>query len=354
METSSNTFRLSRPFTLLAIAVLALLGCGLFFFTPAPQSRDPIDVTWVIAHEPVSLFDEASKVLAEEFEKNADRPIRVKVLGPNDIGGKDNGVLSKAEVFEEIDSGRAQLSTLSVGALAQNYPEIRIINLPFLFEDYAQAEKVFDGDVGRKLLDGVTATMNVHALAFTFSGGFMVIESNKKTMGSADSLEGLRIATINGPVSQKTLKAFGAEAEPINAFNGAAAVGAMLDGYDGIELPYTRIITEIGQKPKYVYETNHSLFATIIVASDAFYDSLSPRNKRALEKAIAVAAKVEREDSITYGYAHRADLLDSGTIITPITPSDAAILKERVKPVYEEYGKESGGSELLNMVRSLQ
>ena len=349
MDTSTSSSYRRYVIALLALAALAAAGWAISLVPGQP--KEPLQVTWVIAHEPVSLFDRASVIFAEEFQKRSGRPMRLTVLGPKDVSGTTAGILSKDVVFGELDSDRAQLASVSVGALAKNDPKIAVINLPFLFADYESAEKVFDGDIGKTLLDGVSNASSVRGLAFTFSGGFMVVESDTTSLKSAMDLQGKRVATINGQMSQKVLRSFGAVPEAVDGTEGAVAIGARLDSYDGMELPYTRIPVEAGQKPKYIYETNHSLFTTIIVAGDAFYDSLRARERVALDEAIARAAKAEREDSIAYGLSHRAELAASGTDIQPISASDADALKSLANHIYDEYGKEHG-FDILNAIRS--
>ena len=61
------------------------------------------------------------------------------------------------------------------------------LDMPFIFEDHEHATRVLEGEVGEFLLDKITEKSNVRGMAFTYSGGFRNVLSNKKV----NSLKGL-------------------------------------------------------------------------------------------------------------------------------------------------------------------
>ena len=335
------------------LAVLGLSAWSVNHDHGAANTSQPIEIKWLIAHEPVSLFDRAVQDFATEFNTNGDGTVHITVLGPSDEGST-NGHLGTATVLKALDVGDVHMATVVVGALASStVPELQVMNLPYLFKDYSSAERVFDSAPGAQMLSYIDAHTNEKGLAFTFSGGFMVIESNTKRMTTADDLAGLRIGSIDGPIAEASLNAFGAHAVSIDAHNGQKAIAESLDQYDGMETPYTRIFPETGQHPKYVAETLHGLFTTAIVVNKTFYDSLSAKNQVALQKAAQIAAQDERADSIALAQKHKDELVASGTRVTAFSSSSVAQLREDAQPLYDRYGAVFG-TDLLHSIEALQ
>jgi len=337
-----------------SVVAVVIIAAALILYvkTAHAQKASPIQVTWLISHEPITLFDRAEVDFANEFNKDGDGTIQISVKGPKDYGST-TGHLPPDTVLNALSSNQAQLATVVVGGLEESIPELRVMNLPYLFKDYASAEKVFNGPIGTQLLNIIDKNTNAKALAFTYSGGFVVIDSDTTKISDASQLSGLRIGTIDGPTAIDALDAYGAKGESMDASKGAKVNGDMLDQYDAEEIPYTRIFPEIGQKPKYVLESYNGVFTTAILVSDAFYNSLSPQNKNALQKAANIAAEDERQDSIALAQQHRQQLIDSGTVITTLSTSSVDQLKTAAQAVYQAYEKQFG-STLVNAIESAQ
>jgi TRAP-type C4-dicarboxylate transport system substrate-binding protein len=327
-----------------------LIAVGAFFHAPSAKA-DPIQVNWLIAHEPVDLFDGAAQAFETEFNTDGDGAVQIHILGPKDFGSA-NGHLSYDVVSNALDTGKVQLATVVVGPMASTTPELGILSLPFLFKDYASAGVVLDGPVASQLLKSIDTTTNNRGLAFTFSGGLMVIESNTKQIHAVADFKGLKIGTVNGSISEQTLRAFGAIAVPLDARDGVQSTHEALQYLDGIETPYTRIATssrQPGVVPTYINETDHSFFLTVILASDSFYDSLSPQNQIALRKAAQAAALIERRDSIALAAQKRQTLKDQGKTIVTMSSQTTDQMKVLAKSVYTTF-ENTFGNDLVDKI----
>lgn len=332
------------------LIALALVGWSTLALAEAPQ--EPLEIKWLIAHEPVFLFDRAVEQFTEEFNKHSDREVHVTILAPKDYGSP-NGHLTLQKVEEALRKGDVQMATIVLGGMSKQAPVLQVMNLPYLFDSHESADRVFDGPVGKDILGLIDDSFDMHALAFTFSGGFNVFVSNNNEFKTAADIQGKRIGTVNGPMAGKVMTAFGAVPEVLDHNRNALEHGATLDSYDAMEIPYTRILTRYGQFPKYVFETKHNLFTTTIVASDAFWGGLSDADKTALQKAASVAAVAERADSIALGVKTKKELLEKDTVILPAPPETTAAFKEAAKSVYEAFEAEFG-RELIQRIRDAQ
>lgn len=341
-----------RTKLLLAVAVVlgAFVVTGMYNRpgTEVSAQAEPQHLRWLLSHQPTSVFDRAAAVFAEVLEKESNGSLTIDVVTPGEVGvGK--GDIPNTDVFRYLEDGTVELATTYTVGLGNEVPAFWSLTLPFLFESYAQAGTVLDGSAGQSILDTASGQTSARALAFTMSGGFRIIASKNTKITSLSDVKGKRIATSGGPVAEATLTALGAVPVPTNLEDGAPAID--VDSIDGIETTYSRLSSVIGsqtQYVKYVNETNHSLFLTTILVNGAFYESLSPQNRVALQKAARAAAAVEREDSVTLGEKTKGELAASGSVI--VIPADTAAFHEAVQSVYEKFTP-LFGAELIAALR---
>lgn len=147
-------------------------------------------IRWVIAHEPLALFLRA----AEDFqtylnEAQSVEKIEVEVMTLAEYSTRYNdGVeVTKHDLLDLMESGQIEMSQMYTTWLAENYNhDMLALELPFLFENHEHATRVLEGEVGEYLLDKTTENSNVRGMAFTYSGGFRNVLSNKKVNSLKD------------------------------------------------------------------------------------------------------------------------------------------------------------------------
>lgn len=317
------------------IAGIVLLG-GMVWLGNSVFTTPKLHVRWVIAHEPVALFEGPAKVFEEEFNKNSDgTKMNITVLGPDDL---DNPA-SSMEAWRLLNEKQIEFATVPVSALQVRYPPLSVTMLPRIFKNFSAAEGVLDGPVGQRLLDGLAASTTNRGLAFTLSGGFEVIQTLGVKINSMDDFAHTRIATLKGALGGKVLGSFGADPVVMEPEEGRVGLEkAVKDrSVDGGETTYTRLSVDEVLPPTVINETNHALFLTVLLVSNDFYASLSPQNQRALEIAARAAAKIERADSITLGEKTKADLAAKGVLINTMTPGISADFTLRAQRTYSNY-----------------
>jgi TRAP-type C4-dicarboxylate transport system substrate-binding protein len=318
------------------VVLAAIFGARYLSPARTVSVSHPIQVRWLIAHRPSSVFEDAVKVFADELSKATNGKMQLQVVMPQDIG-LTSGDVPNAKVFQMLDNGDVELATTYTVPLGNQDNNVWALSLPFLFPNYDAATNALDGATAQQILNTVGDKTSAHALAFTMSGGFRIIASKNMTIKSVADLKGKRIATSGGPVAEATLKALGAVPVAMDLESGAQQD---LKNIDGIETTYSRLSEVVGSNTtyvKYINETYHSLFLTAILASNGFYGSLSPEQQTALTNAARAAAQVERRDSITLGENTRAELQAQKSQITTLTPSARGEFVKSVASVYDTF-----------------
>jgi TRAP-type C4-dicarboxylate transport system substrate-binding protein len=324
------------------VAIAFAAGIALYASASARSPGETRHVRWLLSHQPTDVFARSAEVFRAELAQRTGGRLMLDVVTPEDIGYGTAGDVPNAKVLEELRDGSVELATTYTAALGSSDPALWSINLPFLFSDYAGAAAALDGARGRALLETVASSTDMHALAFTMSGGFRILAS-KAPLAALSDLKGKRIATSAGPVAEATLRALGAIPVPTDLEN----AGAVLDPatIDAVETTYSRLSQVAPGKSAYtahIAETYHSLFLTVILASDSFYGSLSPADRSALQEAALAAARVEREDSIALGEAAKRALASNGTDIVVLSADDREAARQATLPVYDAYAREYG------------
>ena len=335
MTTHRNAMYVGVSILIAAAVVFGLIRA--FPRDAAAATQKQIHVRWLLSHQPTDVFTNATRVFSQTLEKESGGAMTLEVVTPQEVGVQAGDVPSK-KVFELLDSGAVQLATDYTVALGQQDHDLWALNLPYLFNAYGELPGVLDGTAGQGLLAGLAQKTTARGLAFTMSGGLRIIVSKDKAISSPADLKGLRIGTSGGPVAEETLKALGAIPVPLDLESGNAALDPKT--LDGIETTYSRLSEVIGKQTeytKYVSETDHSMFLTAILASNAFYDSLSSQNQTALRDAALAAAQVERHDSIALADRTHAQLAAQGSIVTTLSDAQKNAFKKATAPVYAHF-----------------
>lgn len=316
--------------------IVVVLGCAIAIQTTAAVTPKPTvrEVRWLLSHQPTDVFKNAVQVFAEELSKKTDGRLTLSVIEPRDIGVL-NGDVPHATVLEVLSNGHAEIATDYTVALGFDDPNMWKLNLPFLFSGYEDALQKLDSPAAAQIL---AQTKGVRGLALTMSGGLRLIASKSGPIASLSDFKGKRILTAGGPIAEATLKAFGATPVPSDLAHAEAALDTST--IDGVEITYSRLGEVIGGSSaytKYIGETNHSMFLTAILASNAFYDSLSLEDQAALRSAATKAAQIERQDSIELGNTVRDQLKKEGSVILKPTAKERNELEAASRTVYSQF-----------------
>ena len=111
-------------------------------------------------------------------------------------------------------SGAIQMSDASDGNYAMVYPDIQVLNIPYLFATEQNAWKVLDGPFGQELAADLRIRTGIRVLGWWESGGFKHFSSNRALRSPA----GLKMRVL-GPLAIPLIEALKASAVPIEFGN---------------------------------------------------------------------------------------------------------------------------------------
>lgn len=296
-------------------------------------------IRWVIAHEPLSLFVRAAK----DFEKEVnllqtEHKLDIEIMTLSEYSQRYNNgvVVTKHDLLELMEAGKIEMSQMYTTWLAEHYStDMHVLDMPFLFKDHDHASRVLEGEVGEYLLNSVSQNSNVKGLAFTYSGGFRCLVSNKQIRTLAD-FENTPIRSNKNPMAMETFRAVGAQpvAIELEEINEASQQGLVVGG----ETAFPRIYPLDQQKyHEAVIDSQHSLFLTSMIITTKFWDSLSQELQQVIKTAAIRAGRSERVESIRDGEQAKLNLAKEGKEIISLSAEDQAEFRRRTLSVYDKF-----------------
>ena len=241
------------------------------------------------------------------------------------------------------------MASPSTGAMGAVVPEATVLDLPYIFDDYAHVYRTLDGpfaDKLYKLFDG----KGFHPLGY-WEIGFRNLTNNVRPVHTPDDVKGLKIRTLPSEIHQKAWSLVGAQPQAIDftELYNALQTGVV----DAQENPYNIILLgKLYEVQKYLSVTRHIYGAAPTSVSDITWKKLPPDLQADLKQAVLLSAKVEREAASGNEAAQLEQLKGFGMIVDE--NPDRAAFQKAMKPAWDLYLKRFGatGQELVNDIRS--
>ena len=244
---------------------------------------------------------------------------------------------AERESIEGVQLGTLDLTLTSTGPLPNFVPEVAILDIPFLFRDYAHARAVLDGPIGQELL-GKFPPKGMVGLAWA-ENGFRHMTNSKRPVNLPEDLKGLKMRTMENPIHIEAYKQFGILPTPM-AFT--EVFTALQQGtVDGQENPLSVITAaKLDQVQKYLSLTGHVYSPAVLLMNKAQWDKLSDADREAFLDAAKEAVRANRARVDDDERRAVADLRAKGMTVTENL--DKAKFQAALVPAYADFAKRFG------------
>jgi tripartite ATP-independent transporter DctP family solute receptor len=261
------------------------------------------------------------------------------VVHPNsELAGLRDGV-------EGTRLGTIDLTAADSGTLGNWIPAMGVFSLPFMFRDFAHANKVMDGPVGAWKARELREKMGLVLLGQA-STGFRVILTTKVPVNNAESLKGVKLRVPEIPVYVATFRALQANPTPIPW--GDVYTALQTGVVEGVEAPPIALYTiKLQEVTKYASLTNHIMQDYNLVMNAKKFDALPPATQEIFRKAGSDAAawlRSQREDNDREYWTKLAETLKVNA------HPDMTSFREKVKPVWEDFIKQTGTADVVQQI----
>jgi tripartite ATP-independent transporter DctP family solute receptor len=312
---------------LMSAALLALAGAAWLPMAPAAaQTTMKINISVAQnSHQGVAI-----DTFAREVEKRTGGRYKVQTFYSGSLGGERESV-------EAVQLGTQELTFTSTGPVPNFVPEVAILDIPFLFRDYAHARATLDGPIGQDLL-AKFQSKGIVALAWG-ENGFRHMTNSKRAVNAPDDVKGLKMRTMENPIHIQAYKAFGIIPTPM-AF--PEVFTALQQGtVDGQENPLSVITTsKFDQVQKHLSLTGHVYSPALFLMNKAAWDKLSAADKQAFAEAAKEAVKANRARVDDDEKKAVADLRGKGMSV--VENVDKGKFQATLGPTYADFAKRFG------------
>jgi tripartite ATP-independent transporter DctP family solute receptor len=283
----------------------------------------------------------ASKMFAEAVEKRTNGQVKIVIYPNNALG-------SPPEVLEQNILGAVDMSLPTQGQLGKYSKKFNCVMLPFVFENYAQADRVLDGPFIKWAVPDLDKT----GLVFlsNWEWGFRNLTNSKHPVNKPDDVKGLKIRTPPELPTQAAMEALGAVVATIN-FNELQM--ALKQGVvDGQENPIAVIYSNhIYETQKYLAMTGHNYNTMVHVISKKVWDKLTPEQQKIIKEESTKAGNWMRK-SVRDAEADQIEQLKKFGM--EVTYPDKAQFKKLMKPAYDRMNAIAGEENISAFVKMVE
>ena len=269
--------------------------------------------------------------MRDVFKKNLEARSggRIKVeLYPNGQLGGDR------ECIESVQMGTLEIAMPASSVVAGFDPRFQVLDLPFLFRDKKTAFAALDGDLGKKLNDGLLSKGFVN-LGFN-ENGFRHVSNNRGPVTKPEDMKGLKLRTMENPLHVAFFKLLGANPTPINS--GELYTALQQKTVDAQENPIPLIYTtKFYEVQKYLTLSGHVYAATALLMNDKFFSSLPKDLQKVVQEGAERYRTEQRKMSAQQDKEMLAKLKASGMQINELTPAEKQAFVKATAPVYGEF-----------------
>jgi C4-dicarboxylate-binding protein DctP len=272
-----------------------IAGVAAAFAVGAAFAQQPI----VIKFSHVTSTDSPKGMAGEYFKKIMEERSKGKVkveLYPNSTLYKDK------EEIEALQMGAVQMLAPAPGKFGpMGVREFEVLDLPFLFDNVAEAHKVTDGPIGQGMLKKLEAK-GITGMAF-WNNGFKEMTANKP-LRKPEDFRGLKMRIQSSKVLDAQMRSVGANPQMM-AFS-ELYQGLQTGVVDGQENPTSNIYTQkMHEVQKYLTMSDHGYHGYVVIMNKRFVDGLPADVKTTLNGALKDTtayfdgiAKKENDDAL--------------------------------------------------------
>jgi len=259
-----------------------------------------------------------------------------------------NGTLGNStSMVEGVQQGTVDFAVTGNAYYSGLVPEIQVFELPYLFQDRAEAEKVLDSEVADELLAKFEAK-GMKGMAF-WSIGFRSLTNNIRPVKSPADTKGLKLRTLPAPVQIKLWSLLGAISTPIDS---SEVYTSLQQGtVDGQENLLTDIyFNKYYEVQKYMTMTKHTFTPFMLSMSLSTWKKLSADQQTAVLKAVDDATAATNKAAAALEDEILAELMGSMQVETN---PDIAAFKEQSKGSYSVFTEQYGAAYLDKVFKVL-
>lgn len=297
------------------------------YFTSSHDDK-PEYVLWYAENQasdfPTSL---GAKRFAELVRERTNGRIEILVQTEGQLG-------EEVDVVSQMQFGGVDFARISLSQISDKYPELNVLQMPYLYRDSDHMWRVLDGETGESFKNGMSA-YGLVGLSW-YDAGARSFYFRKRPDDWRNAISGMRIRVQGSRLMVDMVESLGATGVPMS----------YSEVYSGLE----RGIIDAAENNIPSYESSehnrvagcfvmdeHTRVPEIQLCSAVTWNKLQPEDQEIIRRCAEESARYEREVWKTREAESKRKLISGGTEIITVSAEEKAELKASMQSVYEKY-----------------
>lgn len=309
-------------------------------------------ITWLLGHKNLDYFEEAAVSFKKTVEQASHGDIAVDIkLQVDDNPSKT--FKEAPEIAAKVAKGEAEMGHSFVDTMGALDPRLLAFNAPYLFRGYRHMEGLFEGPVGKEMLDGLRA-QNIVGLSFTYSGGASGVATIDRELRAPEDLKGLKVGVFGSEVDSAWLKSLGAI--PVSIEHRLDAIGPMAHSgeLDAVVVTWRNFEREALNTEFHRFNMPESTYlVSVTYINQKFFDSLPEKYRTLLVDASREAGRIERARTMALNEDSKRGMLTKGVRAVYLSQDHLSRFSEALRPAYASSIEPLIGKDLIDRIRRI-
>jgi len=283
----------------------------------------------------------AMMILGEKLEKKSGGKLKVIIYPSAQLGGE-------RECLELLQIGSLDITKVSAAVVENFIPEYKVFGIPYLFRDRAHTFSMFDGDIGKSLLQK-GEKFRLRGLTF-YDAGSRSFYMKDGAINTPDDLINKKIRVQKSNMAVAMVQDLGGSPTPISF--GELYTALQQGVVDGAEnnLPsfYTSKHYEVC---KYLSIDEHSVVPDVLLIGLDTWERLNEQERQWLNEAIAESTVVQRE---LWAASEKESLVEVKKAGVTVTYPEKGPFREKTKNIRKLFEDDPEMTKLINAIIDLK
>lgn len=260
-------------------------------------------------------------------EEKSDGQIQVE-LYPNGMLYNDTDELAA------LKRNDVQMIAPTYSKISSELPIWSVLDLPFLFHDETEVERVLSSAVGQQLLNAAE-NRNIHGLAF-WQNGFKQMIAKDAPIQTVEDFQQKRMRTMNSTMLKRQAQLLGAEAQAASFDE----VNLLIDQQtiDIQENTLSNMYSKSFYKQEpYITLSNHGILGYGVLMNETFWQSLSAENQHLIEEAIKETTAYNNRVAKKMNQSDYEKMKAYGTVFYELPEAEKKRWQQKLMPLYDNF-----------------
>lgn len=278
---------------------------------------------------------------AELVEERTQGRIRIQVRAEGEFG-------SEAEVIRQMRYGGIDFARISLAQVADNIPEMKVLQLPYLYEDADHMWRVLDGEIGERFLQ-YPQQYDLIGLSW-YDAGARNIYCATKPVRTLEDIQGMHIRIQESEMMSEMLTALGAV--PVKIPYDQVYAALERSQVDGAENNWSSFeAMQHYEVAKYYTVDEHIRIPEMQICAKHTWEQLSEADRGIILECAKESALYERKLWTEHERKARKTALANQVEEIVLSAEEKKKFQAAMTPVYERYEADYG--EDIAQIRAL-